>query len=203
MKGGRTAARPRRRGTPKQAATATTTRQRLDALLGRLVAPWLAERGFQRRGHTFRRERDDAIQVVAIHGSRWNAGQVGRFSCVGALWFPAVAELLKQPQTTRPTWWASHLRWSEHGEHELGRTTDLDALATTIRAELARLLRWLDARTRLERAWRAMPKPPHYPPPLAVQDALRALAGRKPLARPSGGRPGRKSGFAVLSLRRG
>ena len=182
---------------------ASVPRRRLDAFLAEAVAPFLRKLGFVRSGRSWRRVRGDAIQVLAVEGDRWNRGDVCRFCCVGAAWYPAVARRLREPKTMRPTWWAGHLRWSEPGMHDLGPDTDRENLARSVLAELTRVLRWLDARTLVDRAWRAMPKPPRYPPPLAVQNALRELGGRKPLPKPKPARsrqPQRKLAFQVRSI---
>lgn len=184
---------------------ASTSRRRLDAFLRTAVAPMLRDEGFTQSGHSWRRRLDDAIAVLAIHGNPWNGSQV-RFSCVGGLWYPAVARRLRQRAQRRPQWWQCHVRWSEPGrDHTLGPVGADAALTRRVRAELRRLWRWLAPRTALAGAWRALPKPPRCPPGLPVANALRALAGHKPLAAPRRKRTPRSLAgtFAVLDVRPG
>lgn len=184
----------------------SSPRQRLDAFLRTAVAPTLRAAGFTRRGQTWRRVRDDAIEVLAIHGDRWNHGARCRFACVAALWYPAVARRLRQRATRSPSWWQCHVRHHESGrDHQLAPGDDGTKLARQVLAELRRLRRWLAPRTSLNRAWRALPKPPHCPPAPRVVDALRVLGGQQPLARPRRtSRPPKPTGrFEVLDVRPG
>lgn len=184
---------------------ASTSRRRLDAFLRTAVAPMLRDDGFARRGHTWRQRHGDAIAVLAIQGNPWNGSRV-QFSCVGGLWYPAVARRLRQRALRHPHWWQCHVRWSEPGrDHTLGAAEADAALTRRVRAELLRLWRWLEPRTNLDRAWRALPKPPRCPPGLPVANALRVLAGRKPLAAPRRERTQRAPAgcFAVLDVRPG
>jgi hypothetical protein len=77
------------------------------------------------------------------------------------------------------------VRYHEGGrDHQRAPGDDGRQLAREVLAELRRLLRWLEPRTSLNRAWRALPRPPHCPPAPRVVDALRVLGGQQPLARP-------------------
>ena len=187
-------------------SVAGTARGRLAVLLREAIAPTLRVAGFVRGGHTWRRRRGDAIELLAVDGSRWNAGRVVRFGLVAALWYPAVARRLRQPAKPRPQWWEGHVRWSETGaEHTIAPDTDDAALQRRVEAELHRLLRWLAPRCDARSAYRALPRAPHCPPSLAVQNALRTIAGRKPVPKPKQSPPSRRrvGGFQVLSVRRG
>lgn len=181
-------------------------KRRLDAFLRTSAAPLLRDAGFTRRGHTWRRVRDDAIEVLAIHADRWNHGARCRFACVAALWYPAVARRLRQRAVRSPSWWQCHVRYHESGQdHQLDPGDDGTKLTRTVRAELHRLLRWLEPRTSLNRAWRALPKPPQCPPATRVVDTLRVLGGQQPLAKKHrSSRPPKPTGrFEVLDVRPG
>ena len=112
----------------------SSQKRRLDAFLRTAVAPMLRDAGFTRRGHAWRRVRDDAIEVLAIHADRWNHGLHCRFACVAALWYPAVARRLRQRATTSPSWWQCHVRYHESGhDHQLDPGDDGTKLTRTVR----------------------------------------------------------------------
>ena len=185
-------------------SVAGTARGRLAVLVRVAIAPTLRVAGFVRSGHTWRRRRGDAIELLAV--SSRNRGHVSRFSLVAALWYPAVARRLRQRAKPRPQWWEGHVRWSEAGaEHTIAPDTDDAVLQRRVEAELHRLLRWLAPRCDVLRAYRALPRAPHCPPTLAVQNALRTIAGRKPMPKPKESPSSRQrvGGFKVLSVRRG
>jgi hypothetical protein len=185
-------------------SVAGAARGRLGRLLRVAVAPMLRAGGFVRSGQTWRRRRGDAIELLAV--SSRNLGHVSRFSLVAALWYPAVARRLRQPANPRPKWWEGHVRWYELGAaHTIAPDTDDAVLQRRVEAQLRRLLRWLAPRCDVRRAYRALPRAPNFPPSIAVQDALRKIAGRKPVPRPKNSPPSRRRvcSFKVLSIRPG
>lgn len=60
------------------------------ALITRAVVPVLKPLGFKRSGTTFRRERDECIQVVNVQSSQWNDRAAARCTINLGVFFPAV-----------------------------------------------------------------------------------------------------------------
>jgi hypothetical protein len=58
--------------------------------------------GYRRRGRTWRRVRDGAIQVVHVQASRWNADQDGGFHLDAGVYFPAVPRATSWCGSTAP-----------------------------------------------------------------------------------------------------
>lgn len=122
-----------------------------------LAAP-LKAAGYQKAGRTWRRRVGDAIQVVNVQASRWNAGADGRFYLNAGVYFPALAARLALfPPTDAPAESACHVGirpmpqgrrwWAAAASLELGERDEAvrlfaEAIAQAPPAHADELLAW-------------------------------------------------------------
>jgi predicted Zn-dependent protease len=120
----------------------------------------LKERGFKKKGRTFRRYSPGAVQVVNIQGSRTNSGDSGRFTMNLGVYFPSVARLAGT-ETESPLEYECTLRarigrlMPTSYDHwwELDAAADIDALAADVADAYRRFGEdWLQAHSDVKRA---------------------------------------------------
>ena len=70
--------------------------QTIDAAI-ELLRPAMKQQGYAKSGRTWRRRREDCVQVVDVQASPWNSGEAGSFTVNLGVYFPAVAELVGEP----------------------------------------------------------------------------------------------------------
>lgn len=136
----------------------------IDAILKVGLAPSLKARGFTRDKRTWRRAHGDAIQVVNVQASQWNAGPEGRFTINLGLYFPSIAKLLGERAVEKPKEYECHLRQrigTVVSKRDHWWTIDPNADANDLAVDTAEKLEkhglpWLEARRTLADASRAL-----------------------------------------------
>jgi hypothetical protein len=61
------------------------------------LAQELKQNGFRKQARTFRKSLSEAILITNIQGSKWNRGQIGKFTMNLGVYFPVVARLIWLP----------------------------------------------------------------------------------------------------------
>lgn len=92
----------------------TPAQQLLDEVLEVALVPALRQRGYRKAGRTFRRVREQCIQVVNVQVSQWSSATSLRFTLNLGVYFPALqAELesrgYRKPGAAGPTVTGCHL----------------------------------------------------------------------------------------------
>jgi hypothetical protein len=69
--------------------------KRIDAVVSAGLAATLKSEGFKKSGRTFRLTQGEALRVVSVQGSAYNAGAEGRFTLNLGVAFPGIRALLE------------------------------------------------------------------------------------------------------------